>query len=191
VKFEIRKIVTVVEEILSESGIVADRPLHRVATCAVVKNPYAGVHQEDLKEAIDSGKELGILLASKAVKALGDKVESYGKAGIVGMDGEMDHAHMFLTTAMADELRKAVGGGKAWISSAGKKGAPGTSIDVPLAFKDALNVRSHYDAMEIRIPDAPLPDEIVVIVVVTNRGRLNFRLGGLRKEDAKCEDGLR
>lgn len=190
-KLEIRKIVTIVEEILSESNIIAERPLRRVATCAVVKNPYAGTHNEDLSEAIRAGAELGKILGEKAVSMLKDKVEGYGKAGIVGINGEMDHAHMFLTTAMADELRKAVGGGKAWITSAGKMGVAGTPIDVPLAFKDALMVRSHYDAMEVKIPDAPLPNEVVVIVVVTNRGRLNFRLGGLRKEDAKCEDGLR
>jgi len=191
VKLEIRKVVTIVEDILSESGIVAERPLRRVATCAVVKNPYAGTHNEDLSEAIKAGAELGKILGEKAVRMLKDKVESYGKAGIVGTNGEMDHAHMFLTTEMADELRKAVGGGRAWITSSGKMGVAGTPIDVPLAFKDALMVRSHYDAMEVKIPDAPFPDEVVVIVVVTNRGRLNFRLGGLRKEDAKCEDGLR
>jgi len=190
-KLEIRKVFTIVEEVRSESGIVAERPLRRVAAIAVVKNPYAGTHVEDLGEAVSASEELGNYLGEKAVKALEDTPESYGKGGIVGTNGEIDHAHMFLTTKFADGLRKAVGGGKAWITSAGKMGGPGTAIDVPLAFKDALFVRSHYDAMEIRIPDAPLPDEVVVIAVVANRGRLNFRLGGLSKEAAKGEDGLR
>ena len=89
-----------------------------------------------------------------------------------------------------DELRRAVGGGKAWITSASKVGPMGTALDVPLAFKDALYVRSHYDAIEGRIPDAPRPDEVAVIVAVTNGARLNARLGGLAKDDAKGEDGL-
>ena len=189
--FPIRKIVTIIEETRSESGIVADRPLRKVAVAAVIENPYAGAHHEDLSEAIQWGAELGKLLGKKAVEALEDRPESYGKGGIVGLNGEVDHAHMFLTTTFADELRDAVDGGKAWITSSGKKGTPGTALDVPLAYKDALFVRSHYDAMEVRIPDAPLPNEVVVIAVVGNRGRLNYRLGGLRKEEAKGLDGLR
>jgi len=187
----IRKIVTLIDEERSESGIIADKPLRKVAVAAVIRNPYAGSHTENLNEAIKWGAELGHMLGEKAVRALEDRPESYGKGGIVGINGEIDHAHMFLTTTMADALREAVGGGKAWITSSGKKGLPGTPIDIPLAYKDALYVRSHYDTMEVRIPDAPLPDEVVAIVVVTNRGRLNFRLGGLRKEDAKGFDGLR
>ena len=190
-EFPIRKIVTIIEETRSESGIVTDRPLRKVAVAAVIENPYAGAYQEDLTDAIKWGAELGKILGEKAVKALEDCPESYGKGGIVGTNGEMDHAHMFLTTAFAVVLREAVGGGKAWITSSAKKGPPGTAIDVPLAYKDALFVRSHYDAMEVRIPDAPLPNEVVAIAVVTNRGRLNYRLGGLRKEDAKGLDGLR
>jgi hypothetical protein len=106
------------------------------------------------------------------------------------MDGEEEHGHAFLTTVMADRVREAVGGGAAWISSTGKRGGPGTSIDVPLAHKDALKVRSHYDTMTVRVADAPGPDEVVVIVAAANRGRPNFRLGGLRHEDVVGEDGL-
>lgn len=190
-EFHIRKIVTIVDETGSESGIVADHPLRKVAVAAVIQNPYAGKFHRDLSPAIEWGAELGKMLGEKAVKALKDPPESYGKGGIVGVNGELDHANMFLTTAFGDALRDAVGGGKAWISSSSKKGAPGTALDVPLAHKDALYVRSHYDAMEVRIPDAPLPDEVVAIAVVANRGRLNYRLGGLRKEDIKGEDGLR
>jgi len=190
-EFSMRKIVTIVEETGKESGRLADRPLRKVAVAAVIQNPYAGVYHEDLSAAIEWGAELGRWLGEKAVKALEDRPESYGKGGIVGIHGELDHANMFLTTAFGDALRRAVGGGKAWISSTSKKGGPGTSLDVPLAHKDALYVRSHYDAMEVRIPDAPLPDEVVAIAVVANRGRLNYRLGGLRKEDIKGEDGLR
>ena len=187
----IRKIMTIIEETRSESGIVADRPLRKVAVAAVIENPYAGVYHEDLSEAIQWGTKLGKLLGEMAVRALEDCPESYGKGGIVGLNGELDHANMFLTTAFGDKLREATGTGKAWITSSSKKGTSGTALDVPLAYKDALYVRSHYDAMEVRIPDAPLPDEVVVIAVVANRGRLNYRLGGLRKEEVKGLDGLR
>jgi len=190
-QFSIRKIVTIIEEERSESGIVADRPLRKVAVAAVIENPYAGKHHKDLGAAMEWGKELGQILGKKAVQALEDIPESYGKGGIAGTNGEIDHAHMFLTTSMADALREAVGGGKAWITSAAKKGVPGTGLDIPIAYKDALFVRSHYDAMEVRIPDAPLPNEVIAAVVVANRGRLNFRLGGFRKENVKGLDGLR
>lgn len=190
-KFLIRKMVTIIEETRSESEIVADRPLCKVAVAAVIQNPYAGRFHQDLSEAVEWGADLGSLLGKKAVTALDDRAESYGKGGIVGTNGEMDHANMFLTTAFGDALRKAVGGGKAWITSSSKKGGPGTALDVPLAYKDALFVRSHYDAIEVRVSDAPLPDEVVVIAVVANRGRLNYRLGGLHKEEVKGEDGLR
>jgi hypothetical protein len=118
-------------------------------------------------------------------------VQSYGKAAVAGTNGEVEHTHAFLTSVMADRLREAVGGGRAWISSNGKRGPMGTSIDVPLAFKDALLVRSHYDTITVTVPDAPEPDEVVVIVAGANRGRPNFRLGGLKLEDVKGEDGLR
>ena len=190
-ELKIRKIVKIVDETRRESGIIAERPLRMASAMAVVENPYAGIYTEDLSEAIEASAELGKLLGNMAVAALDDSPESYGKGGIVGVNGEIDHAHMLLTTKFADNLRAAVGGGKAWITSAAKRGAPGTSIDIPLAYKDALFVRSHYDAMELKIPDAPFPNEIIVIVVVANRGRLNFRLGGLKKQDAKGLDGLK
>ena len=116
--------------------------------------------------------------------------ESYGKAGIVGTAGEQEHANAILTTTFAEPLRKAIGGAKAWIPSFTKRAAPGTAVDVTLAYKDALYVRSHYDGMTIMLPDAPQADEIAVIVCLANRGRLNARVGGLARSDAKGEDGL-
>jgi hypothetical protein len=158
---------------------------------AVFGNPYAGRYEPDLSAAVAWSRELGALLGKMAVEALGSPPESYGKGAIAGTNGEQEHANAFLTTTFGDALRDAVGGGAAWISSNTKRGGPGTSLDVPLAYKDALYVRSHYDTMEVRIPDAPLPDEVVVIAFVASRGRLNARLGGLRKEDAIGKDGLR
>ena len=117
-------------------------------------------------------------------------VQSYGKAGLVGVAGEQEHAVAMLTTVFGDAIRRAVGGGKAWISSLTKRVASGATIDVPLAHKDALYVRSHYDGVTIAIPDGPLPDEIAIIAVFANRGRLNHRVGGLSASAISGVDGL-
>ena len=187
----IRKIVTLVEEVRSVAGIVAPRPLRKAAVAAVVSNPYAGRYVEDLKPLIDWSAGLGKELGGLVVQALGEPVQSYGKGGIVGVAGEQEHANALLTTIMAEGLRRALGGGKAWISSVTKLGPPGTRIDSPLAHKDALYVRSHYDAIEVCVPDAPLPDEVVIVVAVASGPRLNARVGGLRADEIKGEDGLR
>jgi hypothetical protein len=191
VEFTIRKLVTIIEEVRSEAGISTDRPLLKVAAMAVIQNPYAGHYHADLGAAVAWSAELGVLLGRRAIQALADKPESYGKGAIAGILGEQEHANAFLTTSFGDALREAVGGGKAWIASTTKKGVPGTSLDVPLACKDALYVRSHYDTMEVRISDSPLADEVVVVAVVSNRGRLNARLGGLTRDKVAGEDGLR
>lgn len=190
-QIEIRKIVTVSEEIRGEAGRSADKPLRRAAAMAVVSNPYAGRYQDDLSELVRFSGELGAMLGARAVEALQAPAESYGKGAIAGVAGEQEHANAFLTTIFGDALREAVGGGKAWISSTTKVGALGASLDVPLAHKDALYVRSHYDTFEVRVPDAPRPDEVVVVVVVASGARLNERLGGLRKDDIQGVDGLR
>ncbi len=187
----IRKFVTIVEEIRSGAGIVAERPLRRAAVAMVLSNPYAGRYEKDLGPLIAWSAGLGKDLGGLAVQALGVPAESYGKGGIAGVAGEQEPANALLTTTMAKGLRDAVGGGKAWISSATKVGPPGTAIDIPLAHKDALYLRSHYDAMEVRIPDAPLPDELVAIVVVASGARLNARVGGLRADAIEGKDGLR
>lgn len=187
----IRKIVTLVEEVRSVAGIVAPRPLRKAAVAAVLSNPYVGCYVEDLKPLIDWSAGLGKELGGLVVQALGEPVQSYGKGGIVGVAGEQEHANALLTTIMAEGVRRAVEGGKAWISSVTKLGPPGTRIDIPLAHKDALYVRSHYDAIEVRVPDAPLPDEVVIVVAVASGPRLNARVGGLRTDEIKGEDGLR
>jgi hypothetical protein len=188
---EVRKFVTIVEHVEREAGIEVSPPLRKVAVAAVVRNPYAGRYSGDLREIIEPSRELGDRIGRLLVEAMGGPVQSYGKAAIVGTNGEVEHTHAFLTSVLADRLREAVGGGKAWISSTGKRGAMGAEIDVPLAYKDALFVRSHYDTITVRVADAPEPDEVVVILAGANRGRPNFRLGGLSIEDVKGEDGLR
>jgi len=186
----IRKIARFVEDGLTEAGIPVDPLYRKVAVAAVVDNPYAGRFSDDLSEIIDFSVGLGDRLGELLVETMEVPVQSYGKASIVGMGGEDEHGHAFLTSAMADRVREAVGGGAAWISSTGKVGGPGTVIDVPLAHKDALKVRSHYDTLTISVADAPASDEVVVIIAGASRGRPNFRLGGLRAEDVVGNDGL-
>ncbi len=161
---------------------------------AVIKNPSAGKYVENLDELIEVGVTLGGKLTKMAVEALKippQKAESYGKAAIVGSSGELEHAAAILHPKLGTPMREAVGGGKAIIPSAKKMGVPGTEIDVPLHYKDAAFVRSHFDAMSVRVPDAPRSDEIVVAIVVTDSGRPHPRIGGLKKDEAKKEDGLR
>ena len=189
--FICRKVHTIVDEAVSEAGMADAEPLRKVAVAAVGANPWAGRHGDDLAEMITWGASLGAMLGQRAARALAAPVLSYGKAAIVGIEGEQEHGVALLTTSFGDALREAVGGGLAWISSATKRGVSGTIIDVPLAHKDALYVRDYYDALEVRVPDAPLPDEIVVIVVVANRGRLHARCGGLSADEVSKQDGLR
>lgn len=176
--------------VVDETRLVADRsdgvPLRKVAVCAVVKNPLAGKgFVEDLSPLVDASQQLGTWLGAEAARLLGEPVESYGKGGLVGVDGEQEHINAALTTIFGNALRDAVGGGKAWITSVTKVGVPGVTIDIPLAYKDEIWVRSHYDAVEVRIPDAPHPDELVVIAAVANRGRINARVGGMTVEQAR------
>ena len=190
----IRKIVTVVEETRAEMGRAVEAPTRRAAVVAVIENPFAGRYAEDLGELIAVGEELGGLLAQKAVAALGIEgtaVESYGKAAAVGENGELEHAAAILHPKLGAQVRKALGRGTALIPSSKKRGGLGVPLDIPLGHKDAAFVRSHFDGMEVRVPDAPRADEIVVAVAVTDSGRPLPRVGGLTKDEIKGEDGLR
>ncbi len=188
---KIRKLVTVVEEIHEDGGRRIDKPLRKVAAVAVIENPFAGRFVEDLEPLIKTGEELGDLLGRRAVMTLGAPVHSYGKAAIVGVDGEYEHAAAILHPTLGTPFRALVHGGKAIIPSAKKLGGPGTTIDVPLHYKDAAFVRTHFDAMEVRLNDAPRANEILVALAVTDGGRPHPRVGGLTVQDAKKEDGLR
>ena len=188
---KIRKLLTVVEEIQEDGGRRVEKPVRKVAAVAVIENPFAGRFVEDLTELVKTGEELGELLGRRAVTALGAPVHSYGKAAIVGVDGEYEHAAAILHPTLGTPFRAAVSGGKAIIPSAKKLGGPGTTIDVPLHYKDAAFVRTHFDAMEVRLNDAPRAGEILVALVVTDGGRPHPRVGGLTVADAKKEDGLR
>ncbi len=190
----IRKTAVIVEETCKDIGRDVDPPTRKAAAIAVIENPFAGVYVEDLAELMDIGAELGALLGEMCVSALGirpDQAESYGKAAIVGANGEWEHAAAILHPKLGAPLRKEVEQGAALVPSVKKLGGPGTPIDVPLGHKDAAYVRSHFDGMEVRLADAPRANEILVAVSVTDSGRPFPRVGGLTTDEAVGEDGLR
>lgn len=193
-KARIRKLVVQVDETRMEMGREVRPPTRRALAMAVIENPCAGRYVEDLSELMDIGEELGGLLGERCVQALGitpQAAESYGKAAIVGEAGELEHAAALLHPKLGAPLRKAVEKGAALVPSAKKMGTLGSAIDVPLGHKDAAFVRSHFDAVEARVSDAPRPGEILVAVAVTDSGRPLPRVGGLRKDEIKGQDGLR
>ena len=193
-KANIRKIIVQVDEIHQDGGKAVNPPTRRALAMAVIANPYAGRFSESLDELIDIGEELGGMLGERCVQALGiapEQAQSYGKAAIVGEGGELEHAAAILHPKLGAPLRKAVSQGAALVPSAKKQGTLGTAVDVPLGHKDAAFVRSHFDAMEARVSDAPRANEIVVAVVVTDSGRPHPRIGGLQVHEIVGEDGLR
>jgi hypothetical protein len=193
-KTDIRKLIVQVDETRLEMGQQIQPPTRRAVAIAVIANPFAGRYAENLDELSDIGAELGKLLGEKCVAALGiapSEAESYGKAAIVGEGGELEHAAAILHPKLGAPLREAVEKGAALVPSAKKMGGLGTAIDVPLGHKDAAFVRSHFDAIEARVSDAPRANEIVVVVAVTDSGRPLPRIGGLQKNEIKGQDGLR
>lgn len=193
-KAKIRKIIVQLDEIHQEAGKAVAPPTRRALAMAVIDNPYAGRFSESLDELIDIGEELGGLLGQRCVQALSiapAQAQSYGKAAIVGEGGELEHAAAILHPKLGAPLRVAVSQGAALVPSAKKQGTLGTAVDVPLGHKDAAFVRSHFDAMEARVADAPRANEIVVAVVVTDSGRPHARVGGLQVHEIVGKDGLR
>lgn len=191
---EIRKIAVFVEETRTEMGQKVWPLTRKAAAVAVVRNPFAGRYEADLTDLMDIGAELGGLLGRKCVEALGiepRQAESYGKAALVGEDGELEHAAAILHPSLGRPLREAVEKGAALVPSSKAMGAPGTILDVPLGHKDAAYVRSHFDGMRVSINDAPRADEIMVAVAVTDSGRPLVRVGGLQANEIEGRDGLR
>jgi hypothetical protein len=190
----IRKLLVTLDETHREAGQEISPPTRRAVACAVIENPFAGRHVADLSPLIEIGAELGDALTRHCLAALGiegGKAESFGKAAIVGENGELEHAAALLHPKMGAPVRAALGKGPALIPSAKKMGGIGTAIDVPLGHKDAAFVRSHFDAIEARVSDAPRSNEIVVAIAITDSGRPLARIGGLAKHEIKGEDGLR
>lgn len=188
---EIRKQIVTIEDTFFEVGQKVNPVLRKAAAIAVIKNPFSGKYVEDLSVLVDFGEVLGERLAKAAVEALGipsSQVRGYGKAAIVGADGELEHCAALIHPKMGKPFRAAVNGGTAIIPSTKKRGSLGTSIDVPLFFKDDQWWMPYLDAMEVSVPDAPAPDEVVVVVVVTSGGRPLARVGG---QQESVEDRLK
>jgi len=186
---QIKRMLSFCDETTIEAGQTVAPLLVKVAVAAVINNPYAGRFERDLNPLTNASEEIGRRICACAVALMGlHKPVSYGKAGLVGVNGEQEHAVAMLTTVFGNVMRDAAGGGKAWISSFTKRVASGATIDIPLAHKDALYVRSHYDGITITLPDAPGPDEIAIICAYASRGRSNHRVGGLA---AKRDQGRR
>jgi hypothetical protein len=182
---------TVIDEVQPSLTDRDRTPLRKIAVIGLLKNPFSGEFGEDLTPLIEASVGVGQTMAEIGIAAmLPYNVVCYGKGGIVGLSGLEEHVSALITTAFATPMREAVGGAKAWISSFTKRAAPGSSIDVPMAHKDALYVRSHYNGMTLSVPDGPQADEIAVIICLANRGRVDARLGGLNASEIQGKDGL-
>jgi len=191
---DVRKYVDLIEETRMENGKAVDPPARKAAAVAVIRNPFAGIYEEDLQSLIDIGDSLGEKLSRRAMRSLQidpSEVESFGKGVVVGLGGELEHAAAIMHPKLGHAVRRVVGGGKTMMPSANKVGAAGTELDVPVHCKEAALVRSHFDAMAVRVHDAPRDDEILVVVVLTAAGRPLARVGGLKKEEISVRDGLR
>ena len=190
---KVRKFLVSVEEIHHEGGSVAEVPPRRGAVLAVVENPYAGAFHADIQPFMEDLKPLGLEMARKLLAALGGDpkaIEGYGKGSIVGEAGELEHAALWHAPG-GYSMREVLGGAKAIVPSTKKVGGPGTRLDVPVTHVNASYVRSHFDAIEVGIPDAPRANEMVVALVMTTGPRVHARAGGLAATDIKGEDGLR
>ena len=193
-KLRIRKLITVLEDTCREMNRDVEPIVRKCAAIAVIENPCADKFEYDLDVLTNYGEKLGELLGRRAVNALGidpTSIQSYGKAAIVGAAGELEHAAAILHPRMGKPLRAEVEKGAALVPSAKKMGGQGTTIDVPLGHKDAAYVRSHFDAMEVRVHDAPRRNEILVAIAVSDAGRPFPRVGGLTHDEAIGQDGLR
>lgn len=190
----IRKIATFVESVEREFDQAVTPPSLRICCAAVISNPFAGRYAEDLSELIDIGAEMGTLLAKKCLDLSGiaaSDMQSFGKAAMVGENGEIEHAAALLHPALGSPLRAVLGGGKALVPSSKKMGGPGVPLDVPLGHKDAAYVRSHFDGMPVQMSDAPRENEILIAIALSPTGRPLPRVGGLEHDEIVGADGLK
>lgn len=192
-EFPIRKIVVQVEDIFHDGGPVAEQPRRRAVAMAVVKNPFAGRYVEDVQIGMDALRPLGLMLTTRLIEALGGDssvVDGYGKGAIVGAAGELEHGALWHVPG-GYAMRDALGEALAIVPSSKKVGGMGATLDVPLGHINAAYVRSHFDAIEVRVPDGPRPDEIVLVLAMTTGPRVHARMGGLAAGDISVRDGLR
>lgn len=190
---QVRKFALTVEEIHHEGGPPAAKPRLRGAIGAVIRNPYAGRYVADILPLMEDLKPLGIELARRLLAALGGDpkaIEAYGKGAVVGSAGELEHGALWHAPG-GYSMREVLGGAKAIVPSAKKVAPMGGRLDVPLHHLNAAYVRSHFDAFEFGIPDAPRADEIIYILAMATGPRVHARVGGLAASEIKGEDGQR
>ena len=190
---KIRKYLVSVEDIFHEGGPISARPIRRGAILAVIENPFAGAHHEEIASFMEELKPLGLDMARRLVTALGGNasmIEGFGKGAIVGAAGEVEHGALWHVPG-GYSMREILGDAKAIVPSTKKVGGPGTRLDVPVTHINASYVRSHFDAIEVGVPDAPRSHEVVLALVMTTGARVHARMGGLNASEIKGEDGLR
>jgi len=190
---QVRKFVFTAEEILHEGGPRPEQPRRRAAAAAVVRNPYAGRHEADIMPMMEALKPLGLEMSRRLIEALGGdpkSIEAYGKGAIVGEAGELEHGALWHVPG-GYAMRELLGGAKAIVPSAKKVAGMGAAIDIPIHHINAAYVRSHFDAMEVRVPDAPRAHEIVFVLAMTTGPRVHARAGGLKVSEIKVGDGQR
>jgi len=190
---QLRKIAMHFEEVYHDGGPPPGQPLVRAAILAVARNPYAGRYVEDLMPLMEALQPLGVELARRLIDALGghpEAIEGYGKGAIVGTAGELEHGALWHAPG-GYAMREALGKAKAIVPSTKKIGVTGARLDVPITHIRASYVRSHFDAIEVGVADAPRPDEMVLVLAMTTGGRIHARAGGLKASEIKGEDGLR
>lgn len=193
-ELQIRKIATGVEETHHDGGPVLARPVKKGFAAAILQNPYAGTFVEDLTPFMEALKPLGLELSRRLAELLagGDvsRIDAYGKGAIVGEGGELEHAALWHVPG-GYAMREVLGGALAIVPSAKKLAGVGARIDIPIHHKDAAYVRSHFDALEVGVPDAPRADELLVVLVMASGGRPHARVGGLQASEISQRDGLR
>jgi len=190
---EIRKLSLALEEIWQEGGPRAAVPLRRGAVLAAISNPFAGRYVENIQPFMADLKPLGLMMATRLLAALGgdaEGVEGYGKGILIGAAGELEHGALWHAPG-GHAMRDVLGGAKAIVPSAKKVCGVGGRLDVPITHINASYVRSHFDAMEVGMPDGPRADEMIVVLVMTTGARIHHRAGGLEAGDIRGEDGLR
>lgn len=190
---QVRKFLTIAEEVLHEGGPAPDQPRRRAAAIAVIKNPFAGRYEEDILPMMDALKPLGLEMSKKLIAAIGAdiaEIDGYGKGAIVGEDGELEHGALWHVPG-GYAMRELLGDSAAIVPSSKKVGTLGTSIDLPIGHINAAYVRSHFDAMTVSVPDGPRRDEILYALVMSCGPRIHARVGGLQAHEVKGEDGLR
>ena len=189
---KVRKIVTHVENIFHEGGQARIEPIKKGAILIVLENPYAGEFVDEIIPMMDALKPVGLDAAKQLIELLGgaDKIQSYGKGSIVGEDGELEHGALWHVPG-GYAMREALGGALAIVPSAKKLGGVGSRLDIPITHINASYVRSHFDAMEVYVQDAPRANELVFGLVMTTGGRIHSRVGGLQADQISANDGLR